>query len=101
MQRLAEIRAALSAHGLRPSKRMGQNFLVDTNMLHAIARDADVDAGDCVLEIADVVAAHGARCAGSVARLDDQREADLRRERADLCCAARAGRLRARHTGFA
>lgn len=51
MQRLSEIRAALSAHGLRPSKRMGQNFLVDTNMLHAIARDADVDAGDCVLEI--------------------------------------------------
>jgi cyclopropane fatty-acyl-phospholipid synthase-like methyltransferase len=51
VQRLAEIRAALSAHGIRPSKRMGQNFLVDTNMLHAIARDADVDAGDCVLEI--------------------------------------------------
>ncbi|GIK53825.1 MAG: ribosomal RNA small subunit methyltransferase A [Planctomycetota bacterium] len=51
MQRLAEIRAALASHGIRPHKRMGQNFLVDTNMLRAIVRDAEVDLGDCVLEV--------------------------------------------------
>lgn len=51
MQRLSEIKAALMAHGIRPTKRRGQNFLVDTNMLRAIARDAEVDLGDCVLEI--------------------------------------------------
>ena len=51
MQRLAELKAALASHGIRPHKRMGQNFLVDANMLKAIARDADVDIGDCVLEI--------------------------------------------------
>lgn len=44
-------RARLEAQGFRPSRRMGQNFLTDENMLRAIARDAGVQPGDFVLEI--------------------------------------------------
>jgi len=44
-------RARLEAQGFRPSRRLGQNFLTDENMLRAIARDAGVRPGDFVLEI--------------------------------------------------
>ncbi len=44
-------RARLEAQGFRPSRRLGQNFLVDENMLRAIARDAGIRPGDFVLEI--------------------------------------------------
>jgi 16S rRNA (adenine1518-N6/adenine1519-N6)-dimethyltransferase len=50
-QPLAQWRADLEARGFRPSKRLGQNFLVDENMARAIARDARVSAGDFVLEV--------------------------------------------------
>lgn len=49
--RLQELRALLEAHGLAPQMRFGQNFLVDPALLAAIPRDAEVAAGDCVLEI--------------------------------------------------
>ena len=45
------LRAALEERGFRPSRRLGQNFLLDENMLRAIVRDAQVGAGDFVLEI--------------------------------------------------
>jgi 16S rRNA (adenine1518-N6/adenine1519-N6)-dimethyltransferase len=44
-------RAALEARGFRPSRRLGQNFLLDENMVRAIVRDAEISAGDFVLEI--------------------------------------------------
>jgi 16S rRNA (adenine1518-N6/adenine1519-N6)-dimethyltransferase len=47
----SEFRAELEAQGFRPSKSLGQNFLLDTNMARAIARDAGVGPGDAVLEI--------------------------------------------------
>jgi len=47
----AAFRAALEESGFRPSKRLGQNFLLDENMMRAIVRDARVGAGDFVLEI--------------------------------------------------
>ena len=37
--------------GFHPSKRLGQNFLLDTNLLEAIARDAAVGPGDHVIEV--------------------------------------------------
>lgn len=43
--------ALLRAHGLRPNKRLGQNFLVDEVHLENIVRAAGVGAGDEVLEI--------------------------------------------------
>lgn len=46
-----EVRAMLEEEGFRPSKSLGQNFLVDANMARAIARDAGVGSGDRVLEV--------------------------------------------------
>ena len=47
----ATFRAALDASGFRPSRRLGQNFLLDENMVRAIVRDAAVEPGDFVLEV--------------------------------------------------
>ncbi len=47
----AALRAELEAAGFRPSRRLGQNFLLDENLLRAIVRDAGVGAGDHVLEV--------------------------------------------------
>lgn len=41
----------LEKHGLAPRRAFGQNFVVDANTVHKIARLADVGAGDFVLEI--------------------------------------------------
>lgn len=47
----SEFRSALDSAGFRPSRRLGQNFLRDENAVRAIVRDAEVAAGDFVLEI--------------------------------------------------
>ena len=44
-------RAALEERGFRPSRGLGQNFLLDENMVRAIVRDSEVRAGDFVLEV--------------------------------------------------
>jgi 16S rRNA (adenine1518-N6/adenine1519-N6)-dimethyltransferase len=41
----------LQKHGLRPDKRLGQNYLVDTGALKRIVEAAGVQAGDSILEI--------------------------------------------------
>jgi 16S rRNA (adenine1518-N6/adenine1519-N6)-dimethyltransferase len=41
----------LKKHGLRPDKRLGQNYLVDTEALKRIVEAAGVQAGDAILEI--------------------------------------------------
>lgn len=41
----------LEAAGVRPSKGLGQNFVVDPNLCERIARVARIGPGDCVLEI--------------------------------------------------
>jgi len=41
----------LDKHGLAPLRAFGQNFVVDANTVHKIARLADVGSGDFVLEI--------------------------------------------------
>lgn len=46
-----EVVALLEAHGLTPSRALGQNFVVDANTVRRIARLADVGEGDVVLEI--------------------------------------------------
>lgn len=46
-----ELSALLDAHGLRPSRALGQNFVVDPNTVRRIARLAGVGGGDLVLEI--------------------------------------------------
>lgn len=43
--------ALLDAHGLSPSRALGQNFVVDPNTVRRIARLAEVGPGDHVVEI--------------------------------------------------
>lgn len=45
------VSALLKKYGLRPSKGLGQNFLVDENILRKIANVAEISAGDVVLEV--------------------------------------------------
>jgi 16S rRNA (adenine1518-N6/adenine1519-N6)-dimethyltransferase len=47
----SEVVALLEAHGLKPSRALGQNFVVDPNTVRRIARLARVGPGDLVLEI--------------------------------------------------
>jgi 16S rRNA (adenine1518-N6/adenine1519-N6)-dimethyltransferase len=45
------IKALLAAHGLAPSRALGQNFVADPNTVRRIARLAEVGEGDQVIEI--------------------------------------------------
>jgi 16S rRNA (adenine1518-N6/adenine1519-N6)-dimethyltransferase len=47
----AEIRALADALGVRPTKKLGQNFLHDANTIRRIVRTAGLDAGEPVLEV--------------------------------------------------
>ena len=47
----ADIAQLLSAHGLRPSKALGQNFVADPNTVRRIVRLAGIGPGSRVLEI--------------------------------------------------
>ncbi|MFP4514153.1 MAG: 16S rRNA (adenine(1518)-N(6)/adenine(1519)-N(6))-dimethyltransferase RsmA, partial [Acidimicrobiales bacterium] len=47
----ADIAAILQAHGLSPSRALGQNFVADPNTVRRIARLAEVGPGDHVVEI--------------------------------------------------
>ena len=47
----ADIAQLLSAHGLRPSRALGQNFVADPNTVRRIARLAGATVGSRVLEI--------------------------------------------------
>jgi 16S rRNA (adenine1518-N6/adenine1519-N6)-dimethyltransferase len=46
-----EFQVALEEVGFRPSKALGQNFLLDTNMARSLVRDAEVGDGDLAIEI--------------------------------------------------
>lgn len=47
----SEAKQALQRAGFRPSKRLGQNFLIDANMARAIARDGGAGEGQWILEV--------------------------------------------------
>lgn len=51
MQTLAEIRDALASYGLSPRKSLGQNFLIDHNLIRKLVDASGVRAGDVVLEV--------------------------------------------------
>ena len=46
-----EVLDLLDRHGLRPSRALGQNFVVDANTVRRIARLASVGPGDSVVEV--------------------------------------------------
>ena len=50
-QTLSEIRDILAGAGLRPQKRLGQNFLIDGNLMNKIVDAAEIGSSDIVLEV--------------------------------------------------
>lgn len=50
-QTLAEIRSLLQRHGLAPRHRLGQNFLIDLNLMRKLVAAAEVGPADVVLEV--------------------------------------------------
>ena len=51
---MSETRASLdrlARHGIRPNRELGQNFLIDDNILEIIGRAAELDPGDVGVEI--------------------------------------------------
>lgn len=46
-----DARAVLRRHGLRPDRRLGQNFLIDPGALERVVEAAELDPQDTVLEI--------------------------------------------------
>lgn len=51
MQTLQEIRSLLDAYGLAPKRSLGQNFLIDHNLIRMLVDTSGVQDGDLVLEI--------------------------------------------------
>ncbi len=49
--RPSEVKAWCSANGFRPSRALGQNFLIDRNTVEAIVAVADVRRGERILEV--------------------------------------------------
>ena len=47
----SELLALLERLEIHPSRRLGQNFLIDPNMLDSLVRSAAVTAGDSILEV--------------------------------------------------
>ena len=45
------VRELAARHGIRPSKALGQHFLIDPNLARAIAAEAGARPGDAVLEV--------------------------------------------------
>jgi 16S rRNA (adenine1518-N6/adenine1519-N6)-dimethyltransferase len=50
-QTLSFIRNLLSEHGLEPKNKLGQNYLIDLNMLDLLVRSAELGPYDSVLEV--------------------------------------------------
>jgi 16S rRNA (adenine1518-N6/adenine1519-N6)-dimethyltransferase len=46
-----QVRDLLAAHGIRPSRALGQNFVADPNTVRRVARLAEVGPGDRVVEV--------------------------------------------------
>lgn len=68
-QTLNYIRGLLENHGLEPKNKLGQNFLIDLNMLDLVVRSAELTREDSVLEVGTgtgTLTAHLAASAGAV-----------------------------------
>ena len=50
-QTQSQIRDLLAAHGLRPTRKLGQNFLIDKNLMASLVESADLSSSDTVLEV--------------------------------------------------
>ncbi len=50
-QTLSYLRDMLAAHGISPRNKLGQNFLIDLNLLDLVVRAAELSPADLVLEV--------------------------------------------------
>jgi 16S rRNA (adenine1518-N6/adenine1519-N6)-dimethyltransferase len=50
-QTLSYLRGLMENHGLEPKAKLGQNFLIDLNLIDVVIRAADLSYEDCVLEV--------------------------------------------------
>ena len=50
-QTLSYLRRLFESYGLEPKGKLGQNFLIDLNLLDLIVRTAELDRTDAVLEV--------------------------------------------------
>src|SRR5262245_9946792 len=50
-QTLSYLRNLFDANGLRPKNKLGQNFLIDLNLLDLLLRTAELSKDDVVLEV--------------------------------------------------
>ena len=82
---LSQIRTALAEAGVRPAKRLGQNFLHDQNLARWIVQQAQINADDFVLEIGPGLGALSGEIVQRGARLlaleKDARLVDFLREK--------------------
>ena len=51
MQTKTKIQQLLASAGVEPNKRLGQNFLIDLNLLHILLKTAHISRNDVVLEV--------------------------------------------------
>lgn len=51
MQSLSHIKSLLESRGLRPKRSLGQNFLIDQNLIRKLVDASGVQPGDVVLEV--------------------------------------------------
>jgi len=64
-----EIREALEAAGVRPSRQLGQNFLCDPNTARWIVEQLEIDPDDAVVEVGPGTGALSSQLVGRVRRL--------------------------------
>src|SRR5216684_9025111 len=50
-QTLGYLRNLFESRGIHPKNKLGQNFLIDLNLLDVVVRAAELDRGDFVLEV--------------------------------------------------
>ena len=88
-----DVRGALERRGFRPSRRFGQNFLLDENMVRAIVRDAALEPDDRVLEVGPgcgFLTLHLARAVREVTAVEiDPRLLEIARELCAMCANVR------------
>src|SRR5205823_3201259 len=76
---LSQIRAALDSAGVRPAKKLGQNFLHDQNLARWIVEQAQIVPDDFVLEIGPGLGALTSEILKRGAPLGETRKRRLRR----------------------
>ena len=100
-----DLKRMLESAGIRPRRPLGQNFLTDPNLVKAIARDAEIEATDVVLEVGTGTAGLTQHLADAAAHVDRSRgrsgarradaRADVRPERTSPSSSATCSRRRA------